>query len=204
MTIAKTLSLAFVMIAGPQILAAIFLATTKKWWQNSLAFVAGAGVSVTVVATIGFLLSLGASNHGSRNGLLIVILVLLVFAAIHKFLTRKQSQPPKWMGRLEEAQPKGAFKLGFLLLGAFPSDILTGLAVGGFASAQHSSWLTILPFVGLTLLLLGLPLILILLFRKPAEKFLPKARDWMNANSWIVSEIVLALFMAIVINDIVG
>jgi hypothetical protein len=114
MTVAKTLSLSFVMIAGPQILAAIFLATTKKWRQNSLAFVAGAAASITIITTIGFLLSLGASKHGSRNGLLIAILVLLVFAAIHKFLTRKQSKPPKWMGRLEEAKPAGSFKLGFL------------------------------------------------------------------------------------------
>jgi hypothetical protein len=34
-------------------------------------------------------------------------------------------------GKLEEEKPKGAFKLGFLLLGVFPTDILTSIAVGG-------------------------------------------------------------------------
>ena len=44
MTLAKLLPLAFVMIAGPQILSAIFLATTENWRKNTLAFVAGAGL----------------------------------------------------------------------------------------------------------------------------------------------------------------
>jgi hypothetical protein len=35
-----------------------------------------------------------------------------------------------------------------------------------------------------------------------AEAFLPKVRDWMNANSWIVNELVLLLFVGIVISSI--
>ena len=38
----------------------------------------------------------------------------------HVFLTRKQSEPPKWMGRLERANPRLSFRLGFLLLGGSP------------------------------------------------------------------------------------
>jgi small neutral amino acid transporter SnatA (MarC family) len=50
-TIAKALPLAFVMIAGPQILSAIFLATSEDWRRNSAAFVAGAAVSITIVVS---------------------------------------------------------------------------------------------------------------------------------------------------------
>ena len=83
MNVAKLLSLSFVMIAGPQILTAIFLATTEKWRSNSAALVAGASVSVTTVVTIGFLLGTGASDRGaSSNGISYVILVLLVAAAL--------------------------------------------------------------------------------------------------------------------------
>ena len=39
---------------------------------------------------------------------------------------------------------------------------------------------------------------------KRAKVFLPKARDWMSTNSWIVNEIVLFLFIGIVISSIVG
>ena len=87
MTLAKLLPLAFVMIAGPQILSTIFLATTENWRKNTLAFVAGAGLSVTIVVSIGYALSAGASNQGASNNTLdIIVLVLLFAAALHKFL----------------------------------------------------------------------------------------------------------------------
>ena len=42
----------------------------------------------------------------------------------------------------------------------------------------------------------GVPLILVLAMGRRAESTLPKIRDWMNANSWIVNEAVLAFFLA--------
>jgi len=201
--LAKLLSLSFVMIAGPQILAAIFLATTEKWRANSSAFVAGAAVSITAIATLAYVLGIGAVDTGtSKTTLDIIILVLLLAAAVHKYVTRKQSKPPKWMGKLEEAQPKGSFRLGFLLLGVFPSDILTSIAVGGSASAHHDSWWAVLAFVLTTLLLLALPSLLILILGHRAREFMPKVRDWMNNNSWVIGEIVLALFIALTISNL--
>jgi hypothetical protein len=155
--------MAFVMIAGPQILSAIFLATTENWWRNSLAYIAGAAVSITLLVTVGFLLGVGASDQGASNdALYIVVLVLLVAAAVHTFRTRKESEPPKWMGRLQKASPRFSFGLGFLLLGFFPTDILTALALGGYLAGHGDPWWHYLPFVALTLLLLGLPALLIL------------------------------------------
>ena len=203
MTLARLLPLSFVMIAGPQILSAIFLATTKRWQANSAAFVGGAAVSVTTVTTLGYVLSTGASDQGtSKTTLNVIIMVLLVLAAIHKFTTRKQAKPPKWMGKLEEENPTGAFRLGFLLLGVFPSDILTAFAVGGFASTNGEPWWHLAGFVGLTLLFVALPALLVLALGKRAEAFLPKVRDWMNNNSWIVSEITLGLFIALTASNL--
>lgn len=86
MTIAKILPLAFVMIAGPQILTAIFLATSEEWRQNSAAYVAGAALSITATITASYFLSTGATGQGSSDDTLyIVVIVLLVFAAIHTF-----------------------------------------------------------------------------------------------------------------------
>ena len=198
MSLARLLPLAFVMIAGPQILSAIFLATSDRWKGNSAAFVAGAAIAVTTVTTLAFLLSSGASDQGASNTTLnVIVMVLLVAAALHTFLTRKQAKPPAWMGKLETAKPKGAFKLGFLLLGVFPTDILTSLTVGGSASAHGDSWLQILPFVLLTLIFLALPALLVVVLGEKGKTLLPKIRDWMNANSWIVSECVIGLFVAI-------
>jgi hypothetical protein len=197
--------MAFVMIAGPQILSAIFLATSDNWRRNSAAYLAGAALSITLIVTIAYFASSGASDEGASNDTLdIVVLVLLVAAALHVFLTRKTAKPPKWMGKLQTASSKLSFRLGFLLLGVFPTDILTSFAVGSYLASHGDPWWHYLPFVLLTLLLLALPAILILAFGQRAQTFLPKARDWMNANSWIVSEIVIGLFIVIVANSLAG
>ena len=205
MTFAKVIPLAFVMIAGPQILSAIFLATSENWRKNSAAFVAGAALSVTTIVTLGFLLATGARDQGASNTTLdIIIIVLLVAAAIHTFLTRKTSKPPTWMGRLEEAKPKGSFKLGFLLLGIFPTDILTSFAVGSTVARNDDAWWAILPFVVTTLLFLALPSLFLLIVGERAQKALPKVRDWMNDNSWVISEIVFGLFIVLTANSLMG
>lgn len=203
MTIAKILPLAFVMIAGPQILTAIFLAASEKWRQNSAAYVAGAALSITATITIAYFVSTGASGQGSSDDTLyVVVIVLLVFAAIHTFLTRKTAEPPKWMGKLQAASPKMSFRLGFLLLGLFPGDIVTSIAVGAYLSNHGDPWWHALPFLALTLLFLGGPALLVLALGQRAQTILPKVRDWMNDNSWVISEIVLVLFILITANSL--
>jgi threonine/homoserine/homoserine lactone efflux protein len=203
MTLAKIIPLSFVMIAGPQILSAIFLATSRDWRANSAALVGGAALSITAIVTLAFFLSDGASKQGaSGNALDIIFMVLLVAAGVHTFLTRKTSKPPKWMGRLEQAKPKGSFKLGFLLLGVFPTDILTSFAVGGSVAGHHDPWWHVLPFVLMTLLFLALPSLCVLLLGARAKRALPKVRDWMNNNSWIVSECVIGLFVVITASNL--
>jgi threonine/homoserine/homoserine lactone efflux protein len=205
MNLAKIIPMAFVMIAGPQILTAIFLATSQNWRRNTAAYVAGAALSITLVVTVAFLLSTGASEQGASNHSLdIGILVLLVAAAFHVFHVRKTSQPPKWMGKLETASPKSSFRLGFLLLGVFPTDLLTSIAVGSFLSRHGDPWWHLLPFVLMTLLFVALPAILILALGKRGQTLLPRVRDWMNANSWIVSEIVIVFFSLMVANSLAG
>lgn len=204
MNFAKILPMAFVMVAGPQILSAIFLATTHNWRRNSAAFLAGAALSITLIVSIAYVTGSGVSGDGGSDTLYIVILALLVAAAANVFLTRKTAEPPKWMGKLQNASPPLSFKLGFLLLGVFPTDILTSWAVGSYLANQGDPWWHYLPFVLLTLLILALPATLILIFGRRAEAFLPKVRDWMNANSWIVSEIVIVFFIVITADSLVG
>ena len=107
-------------------------------------------------------------------------------------------------GQAADGNPTFSFRLGFLLLGVFPTDILTSWAVGTYLAGHGDPWWHYLPFVLLTLLFLGLPSILLLVFGQRAQAFLPKARDWMNTNSWIVSEIVIVLFIVITANSLAG
>jgi Sap, sulfolipid-1-addressing protein len=203
-TILQVLPLAFVMIAGPQILSSFFFATTEGWRRTSAAYVLGAALSISIIVTLAFLLGGGSGGGPSSEAVYYIVLALLLFGMVHTFLTRKTAEPPKWMGKLQTATPKFAFQLGFLLLGVFPSDLITSISVGGFLAAKGDPLWHYLGFLGLTLLFLALPALLVLIMGNRAEAFLPKVRDWMNDNSWIVNELVLVLFVGIVISEIVG
>ncbi len=197
--------MAFVMIAGPQILSAIFLATSERWRANSLAYVSGAGLSITAIVTVAYLLGDGAKDAGaSRDTLYIVVLVLLIAAAVRVYMGREESEPPKWMGKLQTASPKFSFRLGFLLLGVFPTDILTSFAVGSYLANHDDPWWHLLPFLGLTLLFLALPALTVLALGKRGQALLPKARDWMSENSWVVSEVVIVFFILITADSLAG
>jgi hypothetical protein len=205
MSILQVVPMAFVMVAGPQILSSIFFATSENWRPTSVAYLLGSALSISIVVTLAFLAGIGVSDAGaSDDTLYYIILALLLFAMVHTFRTRKTAEPPKWMGKLQTATPKFSFQLGFLLLGVFPSDLVTSVAVGSYLSAQGDPLWHYLGFLGLTLLLLGLPALLAMIMGKRAEVFLPKIRDWMNANSWIVNELVLLLFVGIVASNLTG
>jgi hypothetical protein len=197
------LPMAFVMVAGPQILTAVFLATSDRWRSNSAAFLVGAALSITIVLTVAYLVASGADHAGaSHRSLDIAVLVLLVAAMIHAYLERAESKPPKWMGKLSSASPRTAFTLGFLLLGVFPTDILTSCSVGIYLRAHHDPWWHCLGFIGLTLLFLALPALLLLALGSRAKELLPKVRDWMSTNAWVVNEVVFGFFVALVISDL--
>jgi len=198
------LPLAFVMIAGPQILSAIFLATSEDWRGNSAAFVLGAALSITAFVTAAYFLLNGVSDAGaSDDAIYVIVLVLLVAAAVHAFLTRKTAEPPKWMGKLETASRRFSFTLGFLLLGVFPTDILTSLAVGSYLAAHGDPWWHALPFIGLALLFLSVPALTVIALGERGKRLLPKVRDWMNENSWVVNEAVIAFFIVIVLSELI-
>lgn len=205
MDFAKVLPLAVVMVAGPQIISAFFFATSDSWKKLSATYVLGAAVSISLVVGASYLVAKGAagSSEESEAGLRTidyVILALLLFAIVRTYLGRKESEPPKWMGKLQHATPKTSLTLGFLLLGFFPSDIVTAASVGAFIAHNGDTFLQALPFIGLTLLLLGAPALGVAMMGSRAHDFLPKVRDWMNDNSWIVSEVVLVFFVVLILS----
>ena len=211
MTLLSIVPMAFVMIAGPQIISAVFLATSMNWQRNSAAYVAGAALSISLFVTAAYVVTKAAkggggssASGGTGDAIDIVILVLLLFLALRVYLQREKAEPPKWMGKLQTASPKFSFRLGFLLLGIFPTDIITSVTVGTKVAREGDPWLYAVPFILVTLFLLALPSLLVLVLGARAKAFLPRVRDWMNTNSWIVSEIVIVLFIGITISSIAG
>ena len=169
----------------------------------------GAAISITTFATIAYFIANGAkdaadSEHTANRTLDWIILALLVVLILRVYLTRKTSHPPKWMAKLQAAEPKFAFVLGLLLLGIFPTDILTSVSAGLFVGRHDDAWWHLLPFIGLTLVFLAAPSIGVVLLGKRADVVLPRVRDWMNQNAWVVSLVVLVFFAGLTINSLIS
>jgi Sap, sulfolipid-1-addressing protein len=203
------LPLAITMNAGPQIMSAIVFVTAPKPLKLSAYFLAGvviavtAGVTVTytLASVLGHSISLGdPSNSGSIGNIIQYLLVgLLVFLSIRSYVRRETSEPPRWLGTLQNAKPRTAFTTGLLLLSVFPSDLMILVTVGVNLWQQNASLLGAVPFVVATILIAALPVLSYLLFRRRAQQVMPKVRDWMNTNSWLVNIIVYVVFILLIL-----
>ena len=197
--------MAVVMVAGPQIVSAILLATGARALQDSAAFLAGATLATTLGVTAAYLLSSSAAafTEGARSdvidyGIIVLLLILMVVV----FRKRRDTRPPRWMSKLQTATRRFSFSLGFLLFLVMPSDIFRMMAVGAYVAHHGSPWWHTLPFVLLTALLAGAPAIILLLLGKRARVILPRMRDWIDTNSWIVNEIVIGFFLVMTLSSL--
>ncbi len=203
------LPLAITMNAGPQIMSALIFVTASKPIKLSAYFLTGVVIAVTVGVTVTFGLatvfgnsiSLGdSSDAGSVGNIIQYLLVgLLVVLSIRSYLTRATSEPPRWLGTMQNANPRTAFLAGLLLLSIFPSDFVVLMTVGVNLAQSNASLLSALPFVAATILIAALPMLSYLLFRRRAEVLMPKVRDWMNTNSWLVNIIVYIVFILLIL-----
>jgi cytochrome c biogenesis protein CcdA len=191
------LPMAFVMSAGPQIVTAIFLATSRDAKRNSLAFLTGVAVATTIGVTVFYFLgSEIGEKEDSKNWLDWLIIGLLALLAVRVYVRRNVTQPPKWMARLEKANARFAVAIGFLLYLLMPTDLISMATVGAYLARQGEPWWHIFGFVAATLLIAGLPLTVLLVMGRRAETLLPRLRTWMNDHSWIVNEAVILFFLA--------
>ena len=110
------LPLAITMNAGPQIMSALIFVTASKPLKLSAYFLTGVVIAVTVGVTVTFGLatvfgnsvSLGdSSDSGSVGNIIQYLLVgLLVVLSIRSYLTRATSEPPRWLGAMQNANSK--------------------------------------------------------------------------------------------------
>jgi threonine/homoserine/homoserine lactone efflux protein len=205
----NVLPLAITMMAGPAIMAAIIFVTHANPLRVSLPYLAGVAIATAVgvaiasglAALLGDSASLGAaSDRGSAGTIIQIALVaLLIGASVRIYLRRETAEPPRWLGTLLQADPKKALAAGLLVILLGPSDVVVMLTVGTNLEHNHASLVDALPFIAATALIAALPLLGYLVFRRPAERAMPKVRDWMNTNSWLVNILVCCIFIALIL-----
>ena len=201
--------LAITMNAGPQIMSALIFVTATKPLKLSAYFLGGVVIAVTVGVTVTYTLatvlgnsvSLGdSSDSGSLGNIIQYVLVgLLVLLSIKSYVGRETSEPPRWLGAMQNAKPRTAFMAGLLLLSVFPSDFVVLMTVGINLAQNDASLLDAVPFIAATILIAALPVLSYLLFRRRAELAMPKVRDWMNTHSWLVNIIVYIVFILLIL-----
>src|SRR5918995_1033095 len=192
----QVIPLAITMNAGPQILSAIIFVTALKPLKLSASFLTGVVIAVTAGVTITYTLATALGNSVSLGNIIQYLLVgLLVFLAIKSYVRRETTEPPRWLGTLQNAKPGTAFKTGLLLLSVFPSDFVILLTVGVNLAQNNASLLAAVPFIAATVFIAALPVLSYLLFRRRAQQAMPKVRDWMNKNSWLVNIVVYVVFI---------
>ena len=203
------LPLAITMMAGPQIMSAIIFVTSERALKNSLAFVLGVLVATTlgVLALAGIQSLLGnsvdfgdPSDSGSTGHIIqYALIALLVAFALKNYLGRETVEPPKWLGKLQQADTAQALRTGLLVILFMPSDLIVMLTVATNLEQHGDSVTAAVPFILLTTLIAALPLLGFLLFHRRAVHAMPALRDWMNSNSWLVNIIVCGIFIILIV-----
>lgn len=201
------LPLAITMMAGPQIMSAFVFVTAKKPVQLSLAFLAGVAIAATVGVTIahGIAAVLGGALFSDDNAdtgytaVQVGLVGLLLVLAVKSYLGRETATAPKWLEGLMSADERRAFTLGLLLILLMPSDLVIMLTVGANLEQNDASITDAIPFIAATVLVAALPLLAYSLFRRRAQRAMPKVRDWMLGNSWLVNIAVYGIFIVLIL-----
>jgi len=205
--ILAVLPLALTMNLGPQIITNITLLTTKNPVKKLVCFLTAALVSSTVITMVVFLLlsllntSPKVSNNPSTAQRIVdfVFVGLLVILIVRTFLRRKKKEVPRWLSEIEDASPRRVFVIALMLFSFMPTDLVAMVTVAGYLARNNLHYYSVFPFIALTMILASLPLLSYLLFRKPAQRVMPRVRNWLDTNAWVVNEVVLVFFICMIL-----
>jgi cytochrome c biogenesis protein CcdA len=187
------------MVMGPQILTSIFLVTSKEPVKNSIALLIGVvlAASISLLIWFGIVKAIGIhpKSGGGPTTMDWIVSGLLALAAIHTFLGRGTASVPKWMSALQEAEPKRAFSLGFLLILLMPTDIVAVISTANWLHDNGNDVWQGWPLIAATTLLMALPFLAYSLLGHRARNAMPGIRNWLTSNAWLVNVIVIVYFI---------
>jgi hypothetical protein len=195
----QILPLALIMVMGPQILTSIFLVTSREPVKNSIAMLIGVVLAACISLAIWFgivkAVGIDPKEGGGPTTADWIVAGLLALAAIHTFLGRGTASVPKWMTALQEAEPKRAFTLAFLLILLMPTDIVAVISTANWLHDNDKDLLHGWPLIAATTLLMALPVLAYLLLGHRARDAMPRIRDWLTTNAWLVNIVVIVYFI---------
>lgn len=196
------------------IIGLILILFTKQARTNSLMFMIGWLLGLTVVAAIILALyNAGRIAVGTQTvetgvqWLPLLLGLVLVLMAFRSWKKRPQAgakaETPKWMASLDSIQPGKAFGLGALLSGVNPKNLLLNVAAASSIAAANldtsSTVIVVLVFVLLASVTIIGPVIYVQVAGKNAEKTLDELKGWLiQHNSAIMAVLLLVIGVKLV------
>lgn len=195
----QILPLCLIMVMGPQILTAIFLVTSRQVAKNSLAMIAGvllaASLGLAIWSGVVSAVGLDPSDSDGPSTADYIVSGLLALLAIRVWMTRGEADLPKWMGALQEAEPRRAFTLGFLLILLMPTDIAATISTANLMRESSLDAIDGWPLVAGTVLLMALPFLAYMALGHRARDAMPGIKEWLTTHSWLVNLVVIVYFI---------
>lgn len=97
---------------------------------------------------------------------------------------------PKWMAKMQDASPVFAFGMGAFLSGLNPKNLIFDIAAAATIAAANLSTtqqiVSVLVFMILASLTVGIPVIWFLLAGESAKAKLETLRGWLVQYNWII------------------
>lgn len=193
------------------IIGLILILFTKQARTNSLAFLAGWLVGLTVVGLIVLALvnagKITAGQDTTETGIKwgqLLLGLALIFMAFRQWQKRPKAgetaETPKWMGTIDSIKPGAAFGLGALLSGVNPKNLILGvaatttIAASGLDSTQQV--ITLIIFVLLASISIIGPVLYVQLQGAKAEKGLDELKGWLIQHNSAIMAVILLLIGA--------
>lgn len=181
--------LAVVMVTGPQILTAMILATDERRGPLTLRFLLGAIVGMAIVSGLAFLTGFTISNTFTLpNFVKWTVIALLALVMVATFVGRNGNTRTK-AKETHRRQPN-PFLLAILLLGVFPTDLLTNLAIGASLSEHPAPLGYLLLFIAVTCVLLLIPLAIVAILGERAHGVLDSLSEFIKRYTWVLTEVI--------------
>lgn len=210
MNLLAVLPLAVVMVAGPQIISAVLIATSQHARRTSVAsvaFVAGVALAITVGTMVAYwltgLVETSARSEGQGTvGTVIdwLVIVLLVVMLVRVFRRAEEHHPAQVDGPAADRRCAAAVPAGpaagsghadrpdhHVHRGRLPGPPPRPLVAQPSLLAAHAA-------AGRA------PAACPAAARSAGQVLLPRLRGWMNTNSWMVSEVVIVFFLVLTIS----
>ncbi|HEX5939077.1 MAG TPA: GAP family protein [Dehalococcoidia bacterium] len=197
------------------IIAVILMLFSPRASSNAPAFLAGWLLGLAVLGAIILLAASGADASDDEGASDVIDMIkialgaLLLLVALRQWQGRpkagEQAAMPGWMSAIDSFTAVKALGIGVLLAAVNPKNLaLTAAAAAGIAQAgldDREEWLSLLIFVLIGSLTVGVPVIYYFVAGEGARATLDTWRAWLGENNAAVMAVLLLVFGVVILGQ---